>query len=56
MEPQVFFLSGMFFLIIYSFFIYKSTDTIYSYTVDDSHEAASQDRPLCQEQPQWGQG
>ena len=57
MEPQVFFLSGMFFLqSSISFFIYKSTDTIYSYTVDDSHEAASQDRPLCQEQPQWGQG
>ena len=56
MEPQVFFLSGMFFLqSSISFFIYKSTDTIYSYTADDGHEAASKDRPPCQEQPQWGQ-
>ena len=51
-----FFLSGMFFLLSISFFFGKSTDTIYSYTMDDGHEAASQDRPPCQEQPQRGRG
>ena len=50
MVPQVFF------LIIYFLFFNKSTHTIYSYTMDDSHKATSQDRPPCQEQPPQGQG